>query len=114
MKWENAQKVADMFVNDKLIKHAKQIEKSLLFSQKKWDSVNKIGKMEGLIRLAIRGGINEDISTAPTLSNFIDAVKETYKAGSSTIKYVLVGEDCEPVLMNMIEAYKIENHGTLS
>lgn len=111
MKWENAQKVADMFVNDKLIEHAKQIEKSLLFSQKKWDSVNKIGKMEGLIRLAIRGGINEDISTAPTLSNFIDTVKETYKAGSSTIKYALVGEDCESVLMNMIEAYKIENHG---
>lgn len=109
MTWENAQKVADMFVFEKTIEHAKQIEKALLFSQKKWESATKSGTMEGLIRAAIRGGNVDDISIAPTLANFTDAVKDCFKNGSSTMKYVLIGEDVEAVLTNMIELFKVQS-----
>lgn len=111
MTWENVQKTANMFVYEKTLEHAKQIEKALLFSQKKWDTATTSGSFEGLIRMAIRGGNSTDISGAPTLANLIDDVKECFKNGSPTMKYMLVGEDCDAVLQNMIELYKIQNHG---
>lgn len=111
MTWDNVQKTTDMFVYEKTIEHSKQIEKALLFSQKTWDAATQSGAMEGCIRMAIRGLVVSDISAAPTLSNLISAIKNTFKNGSPTMKYMIVGESTDAVLQNMIELYKIQNHG---
>lgn len=109
MSWDNVQKVTDMFVYEKTIEHATQIEYALLFGQKIKDAAgNQLG---GVIRLALSGSALSDISSAPTLSNLIAAIKPTYKYGSSTMKYLLVGEDCDAALSNMIELFKVQQHG---
>ena len=110
MSWDNVEKVTDMFVYERTIEHATQIEYALLLGQKKTSATGN--QMGGVIRLAI-SGINgaKDISAAPTLANLTTAIKPTFKYGSSTMKYLLVGEDCDAVLQNMIELYKIQAHG---
>jgi len=109
MSWDNVQKVTDMFIYEKTIEHATQIEYALLLGQAKTLSTGN--QMGGVIRLALSGGAVGDISAAPTLTNLIAAIKPCYKYGSPTMKYLLVGEDCDAVLSNMIELFKIQAHG---
>jgi hypothetical protein len=109
LQWENAGNTRDIWVNDKMLEHAKQIEKALLLSQKYWDAGTSTGTPEGVIELAKRnsGGVS-NISGGATLVAFVAAIKSLFKAGDPQTRYVLYGEDCASVLASMVDSYTKE------
>lgn len=109
LQWENAGNTRDIWVNDKMLEHAKQIEKALLLSQKFWDAGTSTGSPEGVIELAKRnsGGVS-NISGGPTLVAFVAAIKSLFKAGDPQTRYVLYGEDCASVLAAMVSTFQTE------
>ncbi len=80
LQWENVGDTRNIWVNRKMLEHAKQIEKALLLSQKYWDAGTSTGTPEGIIELAKRnsGGVS-NISSGATLVAFIAAIKSLFK-----------------------------------
>jgi hypothetical protein len=99
------------FVAHKALEHAKQFEKALLYSQKNWDATSSIGTPEGIHQLTLRSGNVADISAAPTLANLTAALTPVFKHGNPDMRYLLIGENVDPVLYSIIEAYKLQQHG---
>ncbi len=74
-----------------LREHGKRIEYAMLLSQKKYDSTNKQGTMEGVYELAKRSGNYADLSGGLTKTNLFAGLRNAFRYGDSRVKYAFCG-----------------------
>lgn len=106
LSWQNVDDKRKVWLNREFIEHARQIERAVLFSQKKWDSTNRIGAVEGLYRMAVRGGNSSDISGGPTLALLTAALAPLYLRGDPAARYGFYGSSCNSVIQTMLATYQ--------
>lgn len=106
LNWENVDEKKNVWINREYQEHARQIERAILFSQKKWDATNRIGAVEGLYRMAIRGGNTGDISAGPTLALLTANLAPLYLRGDAKVRYGFYGSSCNAVLQALIQTHQ--------
>lgn len=98
------------FMSHSMREHAKRIELAMLVGQKKYDSTNKQGTMEGVYELAKRSGNVSDLSGGLTKANLIAALRPCFRYGVNTqVRYAFCGADALDKIALLFDANLIKN-----